>query len=144
MTAQLALDATTDAAEVERRSLLGLNGLNFFIGNMLTGFGPFLPVYLASNGWRSRDIGAALRVGTIAAVAGQIPAGLLIDAVPHRRAMVAVGVVGVMLSALLLAALPDQSPVFGAEMLQGLTVSLLTPAIAALTLTLAHHGALGE
>ena len=34
------------AAELKRRSLAGLSGLNFFVADMLTGFGPFVTVYL--------------------------------------------------------------------------------------------------
>jgi MFS family permease len=136
--------AMAGAARVEKRSLLGLNALNFCVANMLTGFGPFLPVYLAANGWATTDIGYVLSVGTIAAVAAQIPAGLLVDAVRQRRLMVGVAIAGVMLSALLLSGFPEHWPVIGAEVLQGATASLITPAIAALTLTLSHHGDLGE
>jgi hypothetical protein len=64
------------AAELKRRSVAGLNGLNFFVADMLTGFGPFVTIYLTANGWQPTDIGFALSVGTIAAIAGQVTAGL--------------------------------------------------------------------
>ena len=41
----------SQAAGLKRRSVAGLNGLNFFIADMLTGFGPFVTIYLTANGW---------------------------------------------------------------------------------------------
>jgi hypothetical protein len=64
--------------------VIGLNGLNFFVADMLTGFGPFVTIYLAANGWHPADIGFALSIGTMAAIVGQVPAGMLVDAVPLR------------------------------------------------------------
>ena len=75
----------TEAAELKRRSIVGLDGLNFFVADMLTGFGPFVTIYLTANGWHPTDIGFALSVGTMASVAGQVPAGMLVDAVPLKR-----------------------------------------------------------
>ncbi len=60
-----------DVDALQRHSIAGLDGLNFFVADMLTGFGPFVTVYLAANGWLPSAIGIALSVGTIAA---QIPA----------------------------------------------------------------------
>jgi MFS family permease len=62
---------------------------------MLTGFGPFVTVYLSANHWQPTEIGFALSVGTMAAIAGQVPAGMLVDAVPYRRLITAVGIVAV-------------------------------------------------
>lgn len=131
-------------ADIQRRSLMGLNGVNFFVSDMLTGFGPFVTVYLTANAWGAGDIGLALSVGTIAAVVGQVPAGLLVDAVPAKRAIAAVGVGATIIAALILAALPNRWPVIGAELMQGLAASLLTPAINAITLSLSKHEHLGE
>ena len=129
---------TPDAAELKRRSVAGLNGLNFFVADMLTGFGPFVAVYLTANGWHPTDIGFALSVGTMAAVAGQVPAGMLVDAVSQRRLVIGAGIGAVIVSALLLGAFPQRWPVMGAEFLQGAAASLLTPGIAAITLTLSR------
>lgn len=132
------------AAEARRHSILGLNGLNFFVADMLTGFGPFVTVYLTANGWKPGDIGIALSVGTMAAVAGQVPVGMLVDAVSLKRLITAFGIGAVIVSALLLATFPARWPVFGAEFLQGVAASLLTPAIAAITLTLSATDKLAE
>jgi MFS family permease len=136
--------AAADVAELKRRSVAGLNGLNFFVADMLTGFGPFVTVYLTANGWHPTDIGFALSVGTIAAVGGQVPAGMLVDAVSRRRLVTAVGIVAVVVSALMLGSFPQHWPVVGAEFLLGVAACILTPAIAAMTLTLSRSEKFAE
>lgn len=111
---------------------------------MLTGFGPFMTVYLAASGWDAQDIGFALSVATIASVVGQVPAGLVMDAVPNKRPMAAIAIIGIMAAALGLALFPTRWPVLGAEALQGVSAALLTPAIAAMTLALCNQSQLGE
>ena len=65
------------AAPAER----GLDWLNLFVANIQTGFGPFIAVYLTTQGWTQTSIGLALSLGTVAAMASQIPAGALVDAI---------------------------------------------------------------
>jgi len=132
------------AADLRRHSIFGLNGLNFFVADMFTGFGPFVTVYLTANGWTPTDIGLALSIGTLAAVAGQVPAGALVDAVFHRRLVTALGIAAVIASALALATFPHWWPVLGAELLQGIAASLLTPAVAAMTLSLSRGDQLAQ
>lgn len=131
-------------ATLESRSVIGLNGLNFFIADMLTGFGPFVSVYLATNGWSPAAIGVALSVGTIAAVAGQVPAGIVVDAVRNTRLVTAAGIAAIIISALMLGAFSARWSVFGGEILEGVSASLLTPAIATLTLAISHSEKLAE
>ena len=133
-----------EAAALRRRSVAGLNGLNFFVADMMTGFGPFITVYLTANNWSPTDIGFALSVGTMAAVAGQVPGGMLVDAVAQRRLITAIGIVAVIASAVILAAAPQYWVVLSSQFLQGIANSLITPAIAAITLTLAHSKNLGN
>src|SRR5438552_6216319 len=54
-----------------------LDWFNLFVANIQTGFGPFIAVYLASQRWTQTAIGLALSIGTIAAMASQVPAGAL-------------------------------------------------------------------
>src|SRR5436189_5168042 len=84
----------------------GLDWLNFFIADFQTGFGPFISVYLTGLGWTQGAIGAVLSIGTIAAMAGQVPGGALVDAVRDKRAAVAAAIVATLLSALLIALWP--------------------------------------
>jgi MFS family permease len=136
--------AAADAAELRRHSIAGLNGLNFFVADMLTGFGPFVTVYLTANGWLPTDIGFALSVSTVAAVAGQVPAGMLVDAVLQRRLITGVGIAAIIVAALVLASFPERWPVIGSEFLQGAAASLLTPGIAAMTLVLSRSEKFAE
>src|SRR5258707_435170 len=50
----------------------GLDGLNLFVANIQTGFGPFIAVYLTTQGWTQTSIGTALSLGTVAAMASQL------------------------------------------------------------------------
>jgi MFS family permease len=126
------------------RATRGLDLLNFFIADAQTGFGPFVSVYLTARHWTQVDIGLALSLGTITAMLSQIPAGALVDAVRGKRHVVAGGIVAVALSALLLAAWPVMLPVLVAQVLHGFASCVVTPAIAAVSMGLVGHVALGE
>lgn len=132
------------AAEPMTRSLRGLDWLNFFVANFQTGFGPFISVYLTGVGWTQGAIGAALSAGSIAGMVSQIPGGMLVDAVRSKRAAAAAAILAIMASALLIALWPALLPISLAEILHAFASSVLGPAIAALSLTLVGHGALGE
>ncbi len=121
-----------------------LDLLNFFLANVQTGFGPFVAVYLTAHKWTEGDIGLMLSVGTIVGVASQLPAGALVDAAESKRAATAAAIGGVMAAALLLAVWPVALSVMVAEVLHGVASSVLTPAIAALSLGLVGRAALGE
>jgi len=60
-----------------RRTLRGLDWLNFFLADVQTGVGPFLAIYLAGYGWNEQRVGIALTVGGIAGILTQTPAGAL-------------------------------------------------------------------
>jgi MFS family permease len=74
----------------------------------------------------------------MAAVADQVPAGMLVDALSHKRLITAVGIAAVIASALVLGIFPDRWPVLAAELLQDASACLLTPAIAAMSLILSE------
>ncbi len=127
-----------------RRSGRGLDWLNFFVANMQTGFGPFVTVYLAAQAWTEFEIGLALSVGTLTAVVMQLPAGLLVDAMPRKQLAILVPLLAIPASALLLAFRPTTLPVMLAEVLHGVASCVLAPAIAAISLALVGRQALGE
>src|SRR5580698_528086 len=81
----------------------GLDGLNLFVANIQTGFGPFIAVYLTTRGWTQGEIGLALTVGTVAAMASQIPAGALVDAIGSKAAVALFSLLAFAASALLFA-----------------------------------------
>ena len=63
------------------RSLHALDWFVFFLADVLTGFGPFVAVYLASQRWTQLDIGLVLTIGGLVALVGQVPGGALVDAI---------------------------------------------------------------
>jgi MFS family permease len=126
------------------RSQYGLDGLNFFVANVQTGFGPFIAVYLTVEAWTQSQIGFALSIGTIAAMASQVPAGALVDAMRNKRLAALFAVLSITGSALLFAFWPARLPVYLAELLHGFASCVLSPALAAISLALVGRGALGE
>jgi MFS family permease len=125
-------------------SRLGLNGLNFFTAAVQAGFGPFIAVWLTQNGWSFGELGLALSIGTLAALIGQVPGGMLVDQI-HRKHLVAAGaLIALGGSAVLLCLTPTQPIVWSAEIAHGLASCVMTPAIAALTLSICGHDNFSE
>jgi MFS family permease len=127
---------------ISRQSRQGLDWMNFFLADVQTAFGAFVAFYLAELGWSKGQVGLALTVGTLAAVISQIPGGALVDALPWKRGLAAVGIGMLCASALILALIPYGALVFLAEILHGLTAGLLTPTIAAISLGLVGRRAM--
>ncbi|MBV8870303.1 MAG: MFS transporter [Acetobacteraceae bacterium] len=125
-------------------SLLGLNWLNFLVAAMQMGFGPFLSVYLTAHLWNVQDIGGALSIGTAAALAAQVPAGALVDAIPGKPAAARIGILAVAAAAVIIGFVPALPTVLVALTLQASASCLLTPAIASITLALSHQDQFGE
>jgi MFS family permease len=121
-----------------------LNWLNFLVADMSAAFGPFVPVALIQAGWSPAWVGYAVGAGGLAAMAGQVPAGALIDSTAHKRGLAACAVLALAGAALVLAWSPLHLPVVAALLLQGLAGVVLGPTIAALTLALSQQGGLGE
>jgi MFS family permease len=119
----------------------GLNWLNFFTAAVQTGFGPFIAVYLTEQRWSQTDIGVALSIGTIAALISQLPAGMLVDFVHHKRWLTAAALGLLGFSALLLVGLPSPNLVWASQILHAAASGVLVPAIATLTLALYGHDA---
>jgi MFS family permease len=66
-----------------------LLALNFFMADVQAGLGPFLGVYLLAFGWNSGMIGTVMTLGGISGLACAAPAGAVVDATRHKRALVA-------------------------------------------------------
>jgi len=117
---------------------------NFFVADVQTGFGPFIAVYLTTHKWTQVQIGFALTLSTVVALISQLPAGALVDAVQNKRVAACGALIGVITAALLLAFWPSELPVLLAQSLHAFSSCVLTPAIAAISLHLVGHAALGE
>ena len=134
----------TQEAAPPAASLHGLDWLNFFLAALLTGFGPFVAVYLADRGWTPASIGFVLTASGLAGLISQVPAGEIIDLVSSRRALIGAAATAVTLALLIFAIRPDFPSVLTASLLQGIAGSLLGPAVAAISLGLVGHYALAE
>jgi len=126
------------------RSARGLDGVNFFVAAMQTGFGAFVTVYLVRNHWPPQAIGFALTISTLSSLISQAPAGAFIDSIHDKRRAVRLGTIGVGAAALLLALTPAKAAVYLAQALQGLASSLIGPGIAAISLKTVGHAAFSE
>lgn len=71
----MAIAASSDALDISPSdaSLTGLDWLNFFLAGMQSGFGPFVAVLLAAEGWTQGNIGFVLSAGGFAGLLSQLP-----------------------------------------------------------------------
>ena len=116
----------------------------FFVADVQTGFGPFVSVYLTAQRWTQIDIGLILSVSGFVSLIGQMPGGAVVDAARSERFVAGIAVAAICVSALTYAALPIFPAVFGAAILHAAASCLLGPAIAAISLGLVGHAAIGE
>jgi MFS family permease len=122
------------------RSLRALEWLNFLMADVQNGLGPYLAVFLKGAGhWGAGDIGIAMAASNIAGVAGQMPAGMLVDAVRGKRTLVAAAALVTVAGCLAIAVRPEFFWVVGAQIAIGIAAALLPPALAALCLGLVGH-----
>jgi hypothetical protein len=69
--------------------LRGLDGVNLFLAGALSGFGPYVAVFLAEQNWTQRDIGFVLTTAGFVGLLSQIPGGELLDAIRSKRTLAA-------------------------------------------------------
>jgi predicted MFS family arabinose efflux permease len=127
-----------------RASLRGLDWFTFFVADIQTSFGPFIAVYLTTQKWTLGDIGLVLTIGGLVGLIGQMPGGAVVDAVRSERRAAAWAVVGIGVSALVLALWPIFIIVVAARVLHAGSSCVLGPALAAISLGLVGHSAIGE
>jgi predicted MFS family arabinose efflux permease len=127
-----------------RRSARGLDWFVFFVADIQTGFGPFVAAYLTQQKWTQVDIGLVLTVGGVVALAGQTPGGALVDAARSERLVAGLSIAVIAFSALAYAISPIFVVVLAAAVLHAGASCVLGPAIAAISLGLVGHDAIGE
>jgi MFS family permease len=126
-----------------RASERGLDWFTFFVADIQTGFGPFLAIYLTTQKWNQADIGLVLAAGSIAGLVSQLPGGWIVDIAPSKRKAAMLAVAGIGVSALLIALWPSFVGILTAKLVHVASSSVLGPAIAAITLGLVGHTAVG-
>jgi MFS family permease len=127
-----------------RASLRGLDWFTFFVADIQTSFGPFIAVYLTTQKWTLGDIGLVLTIGGLVGLIGQMPGGAVVDAVRSERRAAAWAVIGIGVSALVLALWPMFIIVVAVRVLHAASSCVLGPALAAISLGLVGHAAIGE
>src|ERR1700683_1211147 len=124
-------------------SLRGLDAVNLFLAGALSGFGPYVAIYLAEQDWIQQGIGLLLTAAGFAGLLSQLPGGELLDVIRSKRFAVALGAIMVAAGALIIALSPSFPLVLAALVLQGITGGFVGLAIAAISLGLVGHAALG-
>lgn len=127
-----------------RRSLRGLDWFVFCVADVQTGFGPFIAVYLTTQKWTQVDIGLVLSVAGLVSLFGQMPGGALVDWARAERLVAGIAVTLIGVSALAYATWPILPVVFTAATLHAAASCVLGPTIAAISLGLVGHAAIGE
>ncbi|MFL5090261.1 MAG: MFS transporter [Xanthobacteraceae bacterium] len=136
--------AADSAARAPHASRRALDWFVFGVADVQTGFGPFVAVYLTTQAWTQVDIGLVLTVGGLVALLGQMPGGALVDAVRSTRWAASLAVLAIGISALALGLWPVFPIVMASRVLHAAASCVLGPAIAAISLGLVGHAALGE
>jgi predicted MFS family arabinose efflux permease len=127
-----------------RRSLRGLDWFVFFVADVQTGFGPFVAVYLTAQHWTQFDIGMVLSAAGFISLIGQMPGGALVDAARSERFVAGLAVAAICASALTYAALPIFPTVLAGSIVHAAASCVLGPAMAAISLGLVGHAAIGQ
>jgi predicted MFS family arabinose efflux permease len=125
---------TADGPEL-KRSLLALDGVNFFLADVQAGLGPFLGVYLINKEtWNPANIGLILTLGGAVGLLLNAPAGALIDATRHKRALLAAAAALTSFGTFIVTLKPTFAIVTAAQLITGVAGVVLGPVIAAIAL----------
>jgi predicted MFS family arabinose efflux permease len=115
----------------------GLDILNLLMADVRDGVGPFLSVYLkGSQHWAASDIGIAMAVSSMFGAVCQIPAGLLVDGIRAKRALVALSGLAVAAGCFSMALFPGFFLVIVSQAILGAASAIIPPALAAISLGL--------
>ncbi len=138
------MDATTTRShrpppQPSERSRRGLDWLNFFVADVETAFGPFVALYLTTEGWKPGAIGTVITINSVIALTSQVPAGELVDSMRRKRLILAGCLVAMTAGALLIALRPRYLFVVAGEALHGITGGVVRVAMAAVALGLVGH-----
>jgi predicted MFS family arabinose efflux permease len=120
-------------------SLVALNALNFFMGDVRAGLGPFLGVFLQARHWSPAEIGVVMTIGGICGMVVTTPLGMLIDKTHAKRAIVVATALAITLASLMVLAQPTFPVAAVSQAASGIAGAAVGPAVAAITLGLVHQ-----
>lgn len=126
-----------------KRTLRGLDAVNFLMADVQTGFGPFLAIYLAASlHWNARDVGLAISAAGIAGLIAQTPVGAFVDGLRYKREAIAIGVALLGIGALSIVFFHRFAEVLSAQVIIGIVGTFFPPAMAGMTLGIVGRGGL--
>lgn len=112
-----------------------LAAINFFIGDIQGGLGPFLSTWLAQVGhWSPARIGSVTTIVGLATLALNGPAGLMVDRLAKPRVLLGVACAAILVGTLLILPARGFTSVLVAQFLAASGGTLLMPALTSLTL----------
>lgn len=111
---------------------------------MQMALGPALSAYLTAQFWNPEKIGVAFSIGTVTAMVAQVPAGAFVDAVASKPRAAGAAILAIAAAVIAIGLVPVPIVVVAALAIQNAASCVLTPAIAAITLTLTRQDRLGE
>ncbi|MGQ0456982.1 MAG: MFS transporter [Hyphomicrobium sp.] len=115
-------------------STSALNALNFFMADVRDGLGPFLGVFLQSQGWTPAEIGLVMTIGGLAGVLATTPLGALVDSTKAKRAILVAAALAIIVANGVNYFAPNFSVTSSAQIISGIAAAAVMPAIAGLTL----------
>lgn len=125
------------ASDRTKGSERALDATAFFLADVADGLGPFLVIDLTSRrGWTSAEAGFAMAMLLVGTVASQTLIGAWIDVTRRKRLAVAAAALVVAVASVLLYGAPSRTTVYGLQAMTGVTVAIIPPALAAISLGL--------
>ncbi|WP_085808371.1 MFS transporter [Sphingomonas sp. TZW2008] len=116
-----------------------LDALNFLLADVRDGLGPYLAIYLVavrgpSHGWNEATAGLVMTIAGIAGLLATTPAGILVDRIHAKRAMLVAAALIVTLASLSLPFVSGFALVTIGQSLAAAAGAVFAPGIAAITL----------
>lgn len=128
-----------------RRSQLGLNATNFFLGQVVAVVLPFLNTMLRQRGWSYEAIGLATSIVGIGVFLSQTPAGVLLDRVRKPRLILALSSIGIGVGYAGVPFVSDRPhATYAMLLLAGVSQAFLAPGLAGLAVDLAEPRHVGR
>lgn len=116
-----------------------LDATNFFLADVRDGLGPYLAIYLVSvrgptHGWNEATAGLVMTIAGIAGLLATTPAGILVDRIKAKRALLVIAALAVTLASVALPTVSGFTAVTVSQSIAAVAGAVFAPGIAAITL----------
>jgi len=109
--------------------------LNFFVADVAGGIGPYIAVFLINlKHWDPFHIGVILSLTSVSSLIAQTPAGIIIDNIKSKRALLSTAIGIITTATIFIAFYPTFWAVAIAQVIIGISATLIGPCINAITL----------